>query len=562
MNRWAAHCQADRFPAGTQFSKLAVANGVARRYTPLFSRWEHPRKSTSEPASVVWIAGLAIVLAAGLNLPAEEKEQSRLPALEHRFVTLTTARQQTLECQIGWLVVPENRLQPNSPTIKVAFARIRSASPASQPAVFVLAQSGKRAHQCVRDPQWLSLMEPLWKFRDLLVLDARSHTDSTGRTGSREVTSLPDDLLLSRPSFQKSVHLLAERSRARLHESGVDPSAYLLDACADDLHDLRRACSMETVHVLAMGEGTLIARAFARRHPDYMGDLVLVAADETNPTLGGRSKWSPLTLLSDPLKQEARAIAADESALADRVETIMNRLDEDPPSITVHLDESAEPTTVLVGRFGLQYLLLREWMNVDRPADTSVLISQLETGDTTLLGEWVRRHYAALANDAVDYLTRRPPTSAVRNLATVQFGSQPPNFYGTIRDFLFPDLDQLFVGSNEHRDVHRQVVTQARTLIVNGSLDIQAPSCRQHLIQRHIPNATTLIVENAAHLTLMTHAPLYQTVASFLAGDDVERVQLAVSPPDGVFGKTRGSHRGGEPGNKNRRGGFVFPNRQ
>lgn len=76
-------------------------------------------------------------------------------------------------------------------------------------------------------------------------------------------------------SASRTLVLLDQRATGR-SEVPADPSTLRFDRLADDVEALRSHLGLEQVDVLGHSAGTLVAQAWAARHPDRVGRLVLL----------------------------------------------------------------------------------------------------------------------------------------------------------------------------------------------------------------------------------------------------------------------------------------------
>lgn len=164
----------------------------------------------------------------------------------------------------GWLVVAENRTDPNSPEIRLPVAIVHSPSGRREDPVVYLAGgpgvSGLPAAAYPRAYPWL-------EDRDFIVM---------GQRGTRDA-----EPALMCPEYRSAVKLGADVfdalrvCRHRLKASGIGLEHYHSAASAADLEDLRRVLELDAWNLYATSYGTRLALTYARKHSERLRAMVL-----------------------------------------------------------------------------------------------------------------------------------------------------------------------------------------------------------------------------------------------------------------------------------------------
>ena len=187
---------------------------------------------------------------------------------------------QTVEC--GYLTVPEDRSQPDGPTIRIYFAifRSQSANPAPDPLVYLAGGPGVKAIDAVA----LTLEDrfaPFLADRDLIVFDQRGTGYSEPALDCPEVIDLVYQNLPLDLTPEESIALSKEADcecRDRLVSEGVNLTAYNSAASAADLNDLRRALGYEEWNLYGISYGTKLALTAMRDYPEGIRSVILDSA--------------------------------------------------------------------------------------------------------------------------------------------------------------------------------------------------------------------------------------------------------------------------------------------
>jgi pimeloyl-ACP methyl ester carboxylesterase len=184
---------------------------------------------------------------------------------------------QEVEC--GFLTVPEDRSQPDGPTIRlhVAIFASHSANPAPDPVVYLSGGPGSNALETL--PLAFNLrFDPFLGDRDFIVLDQRGTGYSEPALDCPELTDLTYDLIDEDPPIEEEQARTVDAftvCRDRLVEEGANLSAYTSAENAADLDDLRQALGYNEWNLYGISYGTRLALTIMRDHPDGIRSVIL-----------------------------------------------------------------------------------------------------------------------------------------------------------------------------------------------------------------------------------------------------------------------------------------------
>jgi pimeloyl-ACP methyl ester carboxylesterase len=228
-----------------------------------------------------------VTLAAGAVFPASSRDRagsgSRSLGYEPRFERAPCPDQlpalETARC--GFLVVPEDRSEPDGPKIRVAIAIVPAVArkPASEPLVYLEGGPGGTAFFESQRLVDIGFNET----HDLILVEQR------GTFFSEPFLACPviDEFnfrALNRRSTTASTrhrHVAATRAcRKQLVAQGVNLSAYNTTENAADVADLRRALGYTQWNIFGVSYGSNLALTLMRDHPEGIRSVVL---DSTVP---------------------------------------------------------------------------------------------------------------------------------------------------------------------------------------------------------------------------------------------------------------------------------------
>lgn len=185
----------------------------------------------------------------------------------------------TVHC--GYLVVPEDRSQPNSPEIRLAVAifKSRSKHPAPDPVIFLNGGPGGPTLATL-GPLMTRASASTWiGDHDLILIDQRGTGYSQPSLSCEpESADVMQQITPSRASLRQVLtrqEKLVQQCHDRLVGAGVDLSAYNTEENAADIADLRTALGYPEVDLYGVSYGTRLALTVMRTHPAGIRSVVL-----------------------------------------------------------------------------------------------------------------------------------------------------------------------------------------------------------------------------------------------------------------------------------------------
>lgn len=162
----------------------------------------------------------------------------------------------------GWLLVPENRSDPDSRTIRLAVVRQRATEEASDPPLFNLVGGPGQSNVFGSG----ELPAELLRRSDGVRVGYRGIDGDVELQCPEFVRALQTDNPLARASVERARGAL-RACHARLTAAGIDLDGYDLVEVVDDIEAARAALGYERIDLLAVSWGTQIALTHCARHP-------------------------------------------------------------------------------------------------------------------------------------------------------------------------------------------------------------------------------------------------------------------------------------------------------
>ena len=438
-------------------------------------------------------------------------------ALELTRKSLATAKGMKLEAEAGRLLLPERRDVAGSRQVPVRFLRLRSTAARPRAPLFYLA-GGPGDRGVTENPQALEMWARFLVHSDVVLIDQRGVADADLRFAWDGPPPL--SFFAHADSARRHWSELQRRAAAAFGARGVDPAGYTTVESAADLDALRAALGIDKVSLLAFSYGTHLACAYLKRFGDRVEDAVLLGLEGPDQTM--KLPWTmdvqlrKLALLAAADPRIARQVP-DLVALFDRV---VDRLAKQPMLVSVPAPSGRDTLQVPVGAFGLK-LVMR--VDIGDATDLPVfprLLWSIDRGDPSVLAWFVRKRAGfgmgmSAMNTAMDQASGA--TRGRRALIAEQ--AKTSRFADVVN---FPDGDPILAVPDLGDDFRSPVVTNARILLVSGSLDFNTPPSQSEEFRWGAPNAIHLVVENAGHeQTFWQSDDAVPVVVDFLAGRDV-----------------------------------------
>ena len=178
--------------------------------------------------------------------------------------------------QCGYLIVPENRSNPLSRTIKVTYALIKARGSNPQPDTTVYLTGGL-GDNAIQEISYLS-GEPMGEKRKILLVDPRGlgysqpamqcPANNFPDVSAQDTAPTAEDILAQDVQW-------AQSCRDLLTSQGFDLTAYNTMASAGDLNDLRQALGYSQWNLYGISYGTRLALVTMRAFPEGIRSVVL-----------------------------------------------------------------------------------------------------------------------------------------------------------------------------------------------------------------------------------------------------------------------------------------------
>src|SRR5262245_46917376 len=284
--------------------------------------------------------------------------QPKAGTLKLKPYSFENSKGEKTPAEFGTLLVPENRNDPQSNLIELAFVRFKSTATNPGPPIVYLAGgpggSGIGAAQGSRFPLFMAFRE----IADVIAFDQRGTGYSKPNLGCYEQLSLPLDVAPSREMALKALRDNSKACASYWHDiQRVDLTGYNSNESADDLEDLRKALGAPKITLWGISYGTHLAFATLRRHPESISRAILAGIEGPDHTYKLPSN------IQKHLEDLAAVIKADPQIGKDipdflgLMKSVFDRLDAQPETVEITDPRTKQKVRVTVNKFVLQYIV-------------------------------------------------------------------------------------------------------------------------------------------------------------------------------------------------------------
>lgn len=272
-----AEVNAWRGPYMTEWYHTAAENAPGGRY--IFIPDSEHVAMLDQPDALIGAIEEMVELVTETEASEPSPAQAKVPRFEPSDCPIAIPAGARAEC--GYLVVPEDRSNPDSRTIRLAVAILKSRSedPAPDPVVYLAGGPGGSA----LGEAGLGFGSPFLDDRDFILLEQRGTRYSEPWLDCPELDVVIVDNLGQALSFEEEMALKVEAAiqcRDRLLGGGVNLAAYNSAAIASDFEDLRRVLGYEQWNLYGISNGTRLALTVMRDYPEGVRGVIL---DSTFP---------------------------------------------------------------------------------------------------------------------------------------------------------------------------------------------------------------------------------------------------------------------------------------
>ena len=466
-----------------------------------------------------------------LILAGPVSAQPKAGALKLKPYTFENSKKEKVESEFGALLVPENRSDPQSNLIELAFVRFKSTAKTPGPPIVYLAGgpggSGIGTATGARFPLFMALRE----IGDVIAFDQRGTGYSKPNLGCYETVSIPLDVAPSREAGIKELRAKARDCIFYWHDiQRVDLTAYNTNESADDLEDLRAALGVKQISLWSISYGTHLAFATMRRHPQSIYRAILAGTEGPDHTYKLPSN------IQKHLEDLAAVIKADPQIGKDipdflgLMKSVFDRLDAQPETVEITDPRTKQKVKVIVNKFVLQYIIGNN-IGTTVTERFPALIYRASKGDFTNPAQvWLNESRRGIGS-AMSYMMdcASGQTAARREqVAREAKGTLLEDIF----NWPFPDICEEWKAPDLGDAFRSPLRSDVPVLFISGTLDARTPVSNAEEYRKGFANSTHMIIEGAVHSDplFLSSPKIKDGMMEFLRGQPVKETKISIGP--------------------------------
>ena len=477
------------------------------------------------------ISKCVLLLIVLLMLTASANAQLKAGTLKLKPYTFENDKGEKVESEFGTLLVPENRSDPQSNLIELAFVRFKSTAKNPGPPIVYLAGgpggSGIGAASGSRFPLFMAMRE----IADVFAFDQRGTGNSKPNLNCYERLALPLDVVPSREAALKEMRANASGCVSYWRDiQRVDLTGYNTNESADDLEDLRKALGANQISLWSISYGTHLAFATMRRHPKSIYRAILAGTEGPDHTHKLPSN------IQKHLEDLAAVIKADPEVGKDipdflgLMKSVFDRLDAQPETVEIVDQRTKQKVKVIVNKFVMQFIVANN-IGTTVTARFPALFYRASKGDFTNPAQvWVNQTRSGIGS-AMSYMMDCASGQTAARRERIEREAK-----GTLLEdfanFPFPDICQEWKAPDAGDEFRSPLRSDVPVLFISGTLDARTPVSNAEEYRTGFKNSTHIIIEGAVHSDplFLSSPKIKDGMMEFLRGQPVTVTKI-VAPP-------------------------------
>jgi pimeloyl-ACP methyl ester carboxylesterase len=425
----------------------------------------------------------------------------------------------------------ENRSNPQSNLIELAFVRFKSTAKNPGPPIVYLAGgpggSGIFTAKGSRFPLFMALRD----VADVIAFDQRGTGYSKPNLSCFERLSLPLDVA---PSREAAIKELRENSQGCISYwrdiQRVDLTGYNTNESADDLDDLRKALGANQISLWTISYGTHLAFATMRRHPKSIHRAILAGTEGPDHTYKLPSN------IQKHLEDLAAVIKADPEVgkevpdFLGLMKSVFDRLDAKPETVEITDPQTKLKIKVIVNKFVMQYIVANN-IGTTVTARFPALFYRASKGDFTNPAQvWLSQSRSEIGSAMSYMMDCASGQMAARRerIAREAKGTLLEDIF----NFPFPDICDEWKAPDLGDEFRAPLRSDVPVLFISGTLDARTPVSNAEEYRTGFPNSTHIIIEGAVHSDplFLSSPKIKEGMMEFLRGQPVTSTKITAAP--------------------------------
>lgn len=434
----------------------------------------------------------------------------------------------------GYLTVPENRSNPDGPTIRLLVATLAAASPtpAADPIVWLTGGAGSPIIADANTAAALGINVD----RDVVFVEQRGNYSSEPSLVCPESASFAAVAVTESyldPATREQSKAATTSCRDRLAGTGVDLAAYTTAENASDIADLRVAMGIEEWNLYGYSYGTLLALTVVRDHPAGVRSAVLDSVVPPNLSLVDEF-WPAADAGYQAIFDGCAAqpsCAAAYPDLAEEFVATVNRLTTTPVTVPVVDPVTGATVPVIIDGYKFANLLVQLGGAHEVFSEIPGIIHELANGDGSQAAAVLLEISASppigstglsLGVYCPEFVAQTSPTQ-VKARAKEELPRFPDAVLEQTTQIPFFENCAIWDLGTAPPEVREPVVSDIPVLMMAGTFDTITAVAWIEVVAPGLANSQTVVVPGVGHETIKSGPCPVSVMNEFLA-DPMEPV--------------------------------------
>ena len=448
-------------------------------------------------------------------------------------ITFTASSGETVTAYEGRFEVPENRADPDSRMLSLAYVRFPAtgANPGA-PIVYLSGGPGGSGIGTARGRRF-PLFMAMREFGDVIAFDQRGTGASNDIERCVSSQSVPDAEPIDDAEYAALYRAAAEECRRFWEEQGVELRGYTTVESARDLSDLRRHLEAEQITLWGISYGTHLALAAIRELPGEIDRAILASVEGLDQTVKLPSRTDAYFARLQAAVDTQPEAAAAYPDIAGQMRRVQARLEAEPVMLEVQMQDGTT-TPFLLQRRLMQQAASMLIADPESAAFLLALYATVDEDDYSLTMALLQRIHTpgetiglSAMSTAMDLASGISDARLARFEAEAQTG-----LVGRYLNSPMPQIRGVWDGFDLGEDFRQPPVSDIPVLVLTGTLDGRTYPDAQAEAVSGLSNVTHITVVNAGHNLFMTTPEVGAAMARFMRGEAAVSDTITVDLPD------------------------------
>ncbi len=396
----------------------------------------------------------------------------------------------------GSLIVPENRLNPDSRTLKLSYKVLKAKKADSLKAPILYLQGGPGASTLIMEEYFKNHV--LRNDRDIVLMDQRG----TGASGANCIDMGKAIIAIARQDLgpkeeQLALDSIFNQCKEAVNQKGVDLAGYTSQENAADFEDLRKDLGYEQWNLFGASYGSRLGFTIMRDFPLSVRSSIFVGVFAPESQLSGETVLDFEKSLFEVLRrcEQSEKCNSRYPHLKNRLLKILKKLKYEP----LHLEYDSQP--FVLNRRDALLLLHHSLYSRQSIANIPKIIEAMEKGKLEPINNALQ--YIEFIYNLVNW----PMNNSVMAYEELPFIDSLKIINAHGKSELRFDIT-TFEGFNSLSDWHpfrasvlenQPVISDVPTLMVSGNLDPVTPISNSIEALKHLKNGYGVVFPDESH---------------------------------------------------------------